>query len=367
MSSILKEVRSLVIDFGSSPKLEEMPRNSLADKGIEGPTAAHTIEEIHTPLNFAYTTFTTGSSAMQNIVGITPAEIPARVSASHEIFKRVKLISGDNMLVTYPPLVNVFTAQALRSYGLKWSFLIRSSRDAFLAELYEKKPRVIIGEAEFLKSALEDAKKMGVVAELPKDVIILTAGAPLDLELLTVAKDVLNAEVHDLYGCQEFGWLMLDGCPLRKDLSFVPVESIGANQYYEVLVGGLPMGDSFPMSNKKGHICNKDGKIITYNRKRTYPEFEVVVLQTTVSSRTTIERAARSILRIKGRIVRVDPNVKTSAKRTVLKIVPGFGSEVNYADIVIKGKEKTEQFDDLVAAQVAYQKNGKADPIWKKK
>ena len=33
------------------PTLAEMPRRTLSDKGIAGPTAAHVIEEIHTPLN----------------------------------------------------------------------------------------------------------------------------------------------------------------------------------------------------------------------------------------------------------------------------------------------------------------------------
>lgn len=51
------------------PSFSEMPRRTLADKGIAGPTAAHVIEEIHTPLNLAMVTFTTGSSAFQNIVG----------------------------------------------------------------------------------------------------------------------------------------------------------------------------------------------------------------------------------------------------------------------------------------------------------
>ncbi|MFQ9936695.1 MAG: hypothetical protein ACLRXQ_12685 [Phascolarctobacterium faecium] len=40
----------------------------MADKGIAGPTAAHVIEDVHTPLNLAYLTFTTGTSAFQNIV-----------------------------------------------------------------------------------------------------------------------------------------------------------------------------------------------------------------------------------------------------------------------------------------------------------
>ena len=69
------------------------------------------------------------------------------------------------------------------------------------------------------------------------------------------------------------------------------------------------MGDSF-MIAESGHICNKKGKIITYRRERTHPEYEVIVKETALSSKVTIERAARTILRIKSRIVRVDPDIK---------------------------------------------------------
>ena len=63
------------------PSLEEMPCRTLDDKGIAGPTAAHVIEEIHTPLNLALVTFTTGSSAFQNIVGVTHNELALRTAA----------------------------------------------------------------------------------------------------------------------------------------------------------------------------------------------------------------------------------------------------------------------------------------------
>ena len=53
MKGILAEIASMVKDFGSAPTFAEMPRKTLADKGIAGPTAAHTIEEVHTPLNLA--------------------------------------------------------------------------------------------------------------------------------------------------------------------------------------------------------------------------------------------------------------------------------------------------------------------------
>ena len=50
MKGILAEIASMVKDFGSAPTFAEMPRKTLADKGIAGPTAAHTIEEDHTCL-----------------------------------------------------------------------------------------------------------------------------------------------------------------------------------------------------------------------------------------------------------------------------------------------------------------------------
>ena len=131
MNSLLQEISLLVEDFGSAPKLEEMPKRTLADKGIAGPTAAHVIEDVHTPLNLAYLTFTTGTSAFQNIVGVTYAELPARIRASVRILERAGLKRGDKLLVTYPPLVNVFSGQALKDFGLKWSFLVRSSRMPF--------------------------------------------------------------------------------------------------------------------------------------------------------------------------------------------------------------------------------------------
>ena len=34
MNSLLQEISLLVEDFGSAPKLEEMPKRTLADKGI---------------------------------------------------------------------------------------------------------------------------------------------------------------------------------------------------------------------------------------------------------------------------------------------------------------------------------------------
>ena len=48
MKGMLAEIANMVKDFGSAPTFAEMPRKTLSDKGIAGPTAAHTIEEVHT-------------------------------------------------------------------------------------------------------------------------------------------------------------------------------------------------------------------------------------------------------------------------------------------------------------------------------
>ena len=366
MADLLKDISAMVKDFGSAPTMAEMPRRSLQDKGIAGPTSAHTIEEIHAPLNLAYVTFTTGTSAFQNIVGVTYEELPERIKASTEVLRRVGLKAGDKVVVTYPPLVNVFSGQAMKEYGLHWKFLVRSSRDAFLAALYEEKPAAVIGESSFLRAALEDAAHLGVSDELPKDIILLAAGTPLDLELLPVAKQILNATVHDLYGCQEFGWITLDGIPLREDLELVPVSKESGPEMREIVVGGIPTGDSFAVSGS-GHVCNRQGKIITYRRQRTYPEFEVVVKETSLTSKVTIDRAARSILRIKGRVVKVSPYVKTGQERTKLELIPDRIQAPDRPSIEICGPEKTKLFDDLVKAQLDYQQNGKADPLWSKR
>ncbi|WP_373762728.1 hypothetical protein [Jeotgalibaca porci] len=366
MKGILTEISNMVKEFGSAPRFEEMPYRTLQDKGIAGPTSAHVIEEVHTPLNLAYITFTTGSSAFQNIVGVTYEEIPGRIKTSFSILDRIGLKSGDEVLITYPPLVNVFPGEALRKFGLKWSFLVRSSRDAFLAALYERKPKAVIGESSFIRAALEDAKNMGVMNELPKNLILLTAGTPLDLDLLPIAQNVLRATVHDLYGCQEFGWLTLDGIPLREDIQLLRGSVKGKPNLYELVVGGLPMGDSFPIT-ESGHVCNMEGKIITYRRERSYPEYEVIVKATMLSSSVTLARLARTILRIKGRVVKISPDVIMNAPYTVLELKPDCYTCGNQQGFIIEGPVKTALFDDLARAQLDYQKNGKADPVWEKR
>ncbi len=364
MEEFLNGLADMVEEFGTAPTIEEMPRRTLGDKGIYGPTAAHVIEEIHTPLNLAFVTFTTGSSAFQNVIGVTHQELPGRAQAARRVLEQAGIAPGSTVLFTYPPLVNVFTRQALAEYGIDWLFLRRSSRDAFLAALYNRRPQAIIGESSFLRAALEDAKSMGIGACLPRRPIILAAGTPLDPELAPVAKDILGGAVHDLYGCQEFGWLTLDGTPVRDDISLIRTPST-AKTYYEFVVGGLPMGDSFTVA-ESGHVLNPAGKIITYRRERSYPEYEVVIRATTLSSPLTAARVARTILRIKGRIVKVDPNIQTNAPATVLELRPECGADRS-GPVIIAGPEKTRLFDDLVRAQLDYQQTAKTDPTWIKR
>lgn len=358
------DLEAMVEEFDTAPTLETMPRRTLQDKGINGPTAAHVIEEVHTPLNFAYLTYTTGSSAFQNIVGVTYKELPERVKAAKKALEICGIKQGHKMLVTYAPLVNVFTKNALTEFNLKWYFPRRSSRDAFLSALYKGQPDVLIGESSFIRAALEDAINLGVGDDLPQGKVILAAGTPLDLELVEIAKK-FGHKVHDLYGCQEFGWLIADGVPLREDISLVA--SPLAKDYREIVVGGLPMGDSFIVS-ESGHICNRDGKIITYTRERTYPEYEVIVKGTPLASAVTIERTAKSILRIKGRVVKIAPQIITSADATSLELVPGIKrpEQTHACNITIEGPVKTRMFDLMVEAQLEYQQTQKNDPSWNK-
>ncbi|SHJ97861.1 AMP-binding enzyme [Malonomonas rubra DSM 5091] len=364
MAEQLKELAEMVESFGTAPTMGEMPCRTLATKGINGPTAAHVIEEIHTPFNLAYVTFTTGSTAFQNVVGVTHSEIDGRVRASLAAFDMANVERHGKFLVTYAPLVNVFSAEALKIHGLDWFFLQRSSRDAFLLSLCQEKPNVLIGESTFIRSALEDASVLGLSHSIPQGVIAFTAGTPLDLDLLQVAEKH-NWKIHDLYGCQEFGWLTLDGVPLRADITLIP--SPKGSDFREFVVGGLPMADSFPYA-ESGHVCNPEGKIITYRRARTNPEYEVIVRETKLSSKETTERVARTILRIKGRVVKVDPALKVSSTKTVLDLVPSVSAEGKSTSesYRIEGDDKTFLFETLIEAQLALQQTAKTDQVWKK-
>ncbi|MDJ0930802.1 hypothetical protein [Breoghania sp.] len=161
MSDDLTVLEEALNAFGTVPTLQEVPRRTLADKGIDGPTAAHVIEEVHTPFNLAYLTFTTGSSAFQNIVGVTHSEISGRCAVVRTLFERLGSGPQAKMLVSYPPLVNVFAADALPACGVEWSFLKRSSRDAFIVSACREQPKIILGESSFLRANFEQANKLG--------------------------------------------------------------------------------------------------------------------------------------------------------------------------------------------------------------
>ena len=354
---LLKELEAVVNENSIAPTLEAMPRNTLSNKGIAGPTGAHMIEEIHTPFNFSYVTLTTGTTAYQNITGVTAPELPERVTASQRALTLAGISVGDHMLLSYPPLVSVFPKEALELYGVTWSFLKSSSRDALLLALCKDRPRVVVGESSFLRATIESAKKMGMAQLLPQNTIFLAAGTPLDLDFVTIAQDVMNARVHDLYGCQEFGWLALDGIPLRDDITLMQTKDPG---YSALLVGGLPTGDCFPISDA-GHCCNSKGSIITYSRIRDDADLETIILETTAHGRDTVLRLAKTILRIKAKIVRVSPNLVLSAPRTLVSVHP-YGSITSGTQI--EGPKKTRMLDTLLQAQLEYQSSAKNDPAW---
>lgn len=349
-------LKSFISEVGSAPTLDEMVRRGLHEKGIDGPTGAHVIEEIHTPLNFAYITATTGTTAFQNLVGVTHQEIPDRIQAAHRLFELASLKKGCRMLVTYPPLVSVFSKAALDSLNVKTEFLLRSERDAFILAVCEYRPDVVIGESSFLKAALMDALHMDMLDGFPKGITFLAAGTPLDLEFPEMVKTLIQGNVHDLYGCQEFGFLALDGIPLREDLSLLQSE----DGYSDLLVGGIPTGDCFSIS-ERGHLCNPAGTILTYSRKRRDTECQVIIKQSTVNGIDTLHRLAKTILRIKARIIRVDPDVILGADNTHILLSSPEGKTR-----LLKGPIETKLFDCLLQAQIEYQSTNKRDPTWLK-
>lgn len=350
------QLREFVLEVGTSPVFLEMERRGLREKGIDGPTGAHVIEEIHAPLNFAYITVTTGSSAFQNLVGVTWNELLDRAAVAETLFELASIPRGCRMLVTYPPLVSVFSKDALDALDVKVEFMLRSERAAFILAVCEKRPDVIVGESSFLKAALHDAKRMGMMDMFPENLVFLAAGTPLDLELLEAVESLQGACVHDLYGCQEFGFLTLDGIPLRDDLSLLERKA----GYFDLFVGGLPTGDCFAVT-EKGHVCNPKGKIITYSRIRQGTECEVLIRRVTASSPDTVRRLARTILRIKAKIVRVALDVELGAECTQLQLDNGEGKPM-----ILDGPVKTRLFDRLLDAQKEYQSMEKTDPAWKK-
>ncbi|MCE0185184.1 acyl carrier protein [Klebsiella pneumoniae] len=288
-----------------------------------------------------------------------------RSAAGKRVLAECGVTAGQHMVVTYAPLVNVFTRQALDESGLHWSFLSRSCRDALLIALCRQQPDVVVGESSFLRATLEQALKMNLQAYLPKTLMLITAGTPLDEALVPLCAS-LGYGLHDVYGCQEFGWLILDGLPLREDISLVAAPQGG--DWREVIVGGLPTGDSFPVATN-GHLCNLQGKIQTWKRRRTTPEYDMVVMATTAHHREIVERTARTILRIKGRVCRVSTQLQTQASATHIRLYPVTvpGEEAaKAAPVDIIGPQATSQFDALLAAQRDLQQQAKNDPAWSK-
>lgn len=351
----LSELRQMMLEYGSGPLFREMPRNSLMDKGIAGPTAAHRIEEIHTPLNLAYVTFTTGSSAFQNPVGVTHQELPARIAAGKLALERCGVRPGDAVVVTYPPLVNVFSHDALTQYGADIRFIQRPSRDALLVELCSG-ARCVVGESSFLRSTLQDARRLGLLAYFPRDLIFIAAGTPLDPALPEEVTRLPGATVHDLYGCQEFGWLTLDGVPLRKDILCGPEDE---NGLYPLIVGGIPTGDWFRLGR---HMLDSQGTICTHSRVRAPVDLETTLLAGFPASRDTALRTARTILRIKAKIVRVAADYQCGTETSACISTPDKRLLIR-----VTGPDETQMLDDLTQAQMAYQREAKTDPIWNKR
>lgn len=357
IEDILKLMEESVKEYGSGPTYNEMPRNTLENKLQAGPTAAHVIEEVHSPLNIAYTTYTTGTSAFQNIVGVTHQELEERIKASKKGLDIAGVNKGDRILISYPPLVNVFSQKALEDYHLKIDFILRPNRDAFILALCKDKPQVVLGESSFIRSAIIDAFNMGLSEAIPKNLKILVAGTPLDMELIQRAERLDNAQIFDFYGAQEFGWLAVNGIPIREDISLIPMKD-NPNAVHFV-VGGLPTGDVFQTGSN--HILAKDKGIVpTYSRVRSGDIWETVILETTVKDRSTASRLATTILRIKGRIVRLSKDIIVGGKSNKLAVISDNGE---YAEI---NEGKTKLFDDLLKAQLDYQGSQKSNPVWQK-
>lgn len=351
------ELMTMVIEEGMGPLFTEMPRLSLADKLIAGPTAAHRIEEVHTPLNLAYITFSTGSSSFQNLVGVTFAELPARVRAAQKMFELAGIREQSKVLFCYPPLINLFTAEFFREMRIAPMLLPRPSRDALLAMAVKEQPQVIFGEGAFLLSWIRDAMKLGMISYLPKDLVLVAAGTPFPEELAEeIGKLPGKAAAHDLYGCQEYGVLTLDGVPLREDISLL--EDAAEKGFCHLLAGGLPTGDLFL---KGEHILNREGHILTYTGKRAEQEPEVLVTAVTALNRDTAVRTCRGILRLKGHVVRAAEELVCGAEATKVTVKTRDGKTAE-----LEGPQTTGLFDELLQAQMDYQKYQKADPVWNK-
>lgn len=353
----LEELKEFIYLIEDVPTLDKMPRKTLKDKGIAGPTSAHFIEETHTPLNFKCLTFTTGTSAFQNIVGILEEEIIEKKKATLKIFDILDIKPNDKVLITYPPLTNVFSKEALEERGVTWNFLEKSSRDALIYEICKNKPEVVVGESSFLRVALEDAKKTELIKLFPEKLKFITAGTSLDLEFLEVCKNYKGFEVHDLYGAQEFGWICLDGVPLRDDIELIKNDK---NDFCDLILGGVSTGDRF-LVNQEGHVCNKNGKIITYSKERVELEYETIILETPVKNIDTMKKFIKSMIRVKSKIIRLSPCIKLGCE--TLKV--GLKYYDNNKIIPITGK--VTFLENMLEAQLNYQQKNKKDSVWNKR
>ena len=349
-------LKKQLLAYGTGPLMSEMPRNTLEDKGIAGPTAAHRIEELHTPLNLAYVTFTTGSSAFQTIVGVTHQELAERVRAGKLALALCGVRPGDEIVVAYPPLVNVFCNRVFQEEQIRVRFLLRPSRDALLLELCSG-ANCVIGESSFLCATLQEIRKMGLRQAVSQGLTLIASGTPLRDELLEEAAHFPGTEVHDLYGCQEFGWIALDGVPLRPDVQ--TLRDPQCEGWRHLIVGGLPTGDMVP---EGVHPLNQGGTICTPAIKRAQYELETVMTAGTVEHIETMQKAARTILRIKSKLVYVSAEFQCGAPQTELYIAARDGKP----RFRLQGPEATKLLDDLIAAQKMYQRMAKNDPVWSK-
>ena len=356
MSWELEDLRKQLLAYGTGPLLPEMPRNTLEDKGIAGPTAAHRIEELHTPLNLAYVTFTTGSSAFQNIVGVTHQELPKRVRAGKQALALCGVHPGDEVVVTYPPLVNVFCNRVFQEEHIQVRFLDRPSRDALLLELCSG-AECVMGESSFLCATLRQVRAMRLQQTVARGLTLIAAGTPLKSELLEEAAYFPEAQVHDLYGCQEFGWLVLDGVPLRPDVQLL--RDPHREGWSHLIAGGLPTGDMVPDGT---HPLNPAGHICTPAARRSDLELETVVTAGPVEHIETMRRAARTVLRLKAKAVHVPETFQCGAAQTALYLAVRGGEPL----LQLQGPKSTKLLDDLIAAQKLYQHMAKNDPVWSK-
>lgn len=354
----LKELERMERLCRTAPSFPEMEQRSLAQKWMDGPTAAHVREEVHVPKNYAYMTFTTGTSAFQTPVGVVYEELEGRRQAAAEVFRRLPLSKGDKILVTYAPLVSVFSRGALEEAKLRPVFLERSSREALLLAWCREDVTVTVGESSFLRAALEDAFRLGIGGLLPKRMILLAAGTPLEPQLSEILEGQKGWELHDLYGCQEFGWLAFDGILLRPDIRLI--EHPKEPDVVYPAVGALVVGDSF---RKGSHCLNSEGRLVTHAPAEGGVSWETRILSCRVENVLTARRAAKSILRIKSRIVRVSENFVPGGK-TRVKLIPDARQEQG---IILEGPEATMLLDSLVEAQKNYQKNPKRDGTWVKR